>query len=345
MNRIDDLAGAYRDAADRGAAKLVSLITPSGKFVYAYGAVTGKISPQYNLLRHAGSLWSVLRVKPGLSDPEKRTVLASFRWLRDHTRTAGKDRRNVVEGGKINLGGSALALLAITEMLSLDLDPESSGQWELVAEGFVNWMIGQIQSDRRDFHHEVSLATGKPLPFRSEYYTGEALFALLSWYRLRRRKGLSYAQWFDTPLDQVFREKIKENYGVKFQSHWMAYSVAAYQAFLDKPLDEGTANYAATLCESILYDGSYRERRYSTPIACRSEAVMALFPLLPSSLKPSALLNAATDLTLQLKWSQPDGAVTQGDGSDTVRIDYIQHSISGWNAFANLRDGSLSEYP
>lgn len=345
MNRIDDLAGAYRDAADRGAAKLLALITPSGKFVYSYDAATGKVGPTYNLLRHAGSLWSILRVKADLTDPEKKTVMDGFRWLRDRTRMAGKDRRIVVEGGKIKLGGNGLALLAITEMLRRDLDPDSSGQWEQVADGLAKGMIGQIEPGGRDFHHTLSFATGKPLPFRSDYYTGEALFGLLSWYRLRRKTGSGYAEWHDTPLDKIFQQKIKENYGVKFQSHWMAYAVAAYQAFLEKPLNERTAAYAVTLCESILYDGAYRSRRDSTPIACRSEAVLALFPLLPASHRPAALLNAATDLTLQLKWSQPDGAVTRGDGSNEVRVDYIQHSISGWNAFANLRDGTMSEYP
>ena len=344
IDRIDDLAGAYRDAADRGAAKLLSLISSSGKFVYSYDAKTGKVGPDYNLLRHAGSLWSLLCVKTDLTDAERLTVMNSFRWLRERTRTTGKDQRNLIEDGTIKLGGTALTLLAITEMLRRELDRDSTSEWELLADGLAKGMIGQIQSDGRDFSHEVSFATGRTLPFRSEYYTGEALFALLSWYRLRREKGSGFDQWHDTPLEKVFRQKIKGNYGVSFQSHWMAYAVSAYQAFLDKPLDDRTAAYAATLCESILYDGSYRNRRYSTPIACRSEAIMSLLPVLPQSHRTPALLNAATDLTLQLKWSLPDGAVTQGDGSNKVRIDYIQHSISGWNAFANLRGGRLSPY-
>jgi hypothetical protein len=345
MNRIDDLAGAYRDAADRGAAKLVSLITPSGKFVYSYDVATGKVSPGYNLLRHAGSLWSILRVKAVLTDHDRKAVLESFRWLRDRIRPVGHDQRFLIEDGTIKLGGNGLALLAITEMLRRNVDPATSGDWESVADGLANGMIAQIQHGNRDFQHERSFPTGKALPFRSEYYTGEALFGLLSWYRLRREKRAGSEQWHGKPVEKVFHRKISENYGVTFQSHWMAYTTSAYQAYLGQPLDERTAAYAVTLCESILYDGGYRTRRYSTPIACRSEAVMALFPLLPPSHRSPALLNAATDLTLQLKWSQPDGAVIQGDGSSTTRIDYIQHSISGWNAFANLRDGSVTEYP
>ena len=338
IDRIDDLAGTYRDAADRGAAKLLGLISPSGKFVYAYDAKNGKVSPDYNLLRHAGSLWSLLRVKTDLTGAERLTVMNSFRWLRERTRPAGKGQRNLIEDGTIKLGGTALTLLAVTEMLRRGLDPDAAREWELLADELAKGMIGQIRSDGRDFSHEVSFATGRTLPFRSEYYTGEALFALLSWHRLRREKEPGSVQWFDTPPEKVFRQKIRDKYGVSFQSHWMAYAVSAYRAFLDKPLDDRTAAYAAALCESILFDGSYRNRRYSTPIACRSEAIMALLPVLPPSHKAAALLNAATDLTLQLKWSLPDGAVTQGDGSNTVRIDYIQHSISGWNAFANLRD-------
>jgi hypothetical protein len=339
------LVGAFRDAAGRGAAKLLSLITPSGKFVYSYDVVTGEVSPSYNLVRHAGSLWSLLSVKTDLTDADQRIVMNCFRWLRECTHTTGKDRRYLIQDDTINLGGNALALLAITEMLSRQPDRDASAEWELVADGLAKGIIGLIEPDGRDFRHKVSFATGEPLAFRSRFYTGEALFALLSWYRLRRRKGLSVEEWYLTPLEGIFRRKIKKNYGVSFQSHWMAYAVGAYRAFLEGPLDEETATYAVTLFESILSNDSYRNRGSSTAIACRSEAIMALFPVLPRSHKSSALVNAATNLSLQLKWSQPDGAVTKGDGSNEVRIDYIQHSISGWNAFANLKAEDLSEFP
>src|SRR5258707_1871412 len=91
IDRIDDLAGAYRDAADRGAAKLLSLISPTGKFVYSYDAKTGKVSPEYNLLRHAGSPWSLLCLKTDLTRAARLTVMNSFRWLRERTRTTGKE--------------------------------------------------------------------------------------------------------------------------------------------------------------------------------------------------------------------------------------------------------------
>ena len=230
MNSIGDLAIASRDAADRGAAKLVSLIGPSGKFVYLYDAATGKVSAGYNVLRHAGSLWSILRVKSDLKDTDKQVVLQSFRWLRDRTRVSGKDQRNLIEGGTIKLGADGLALLAIVELLRSGLDPDASAEWEAVADGLANGIIGQIEPDGRDFRHKVSLATGKPLPFRSNYYTGEALFGILSWYRLRREKGLDTEQWHNTPLERVFQQKIKENFTTPSPGAGWAYPARAATA-------------------------------------------------------------------------------------------------------------------
>ena len=92
----------------------------------------------------------------------------------------------------------------------------------------------------------------------------------------------------------------------------------------------------------ILGDTLYRYRRQSTPIACRSEAltrVLLLARRLPDLLSADLLdrmrTHAAENLTLQLDWYQ-DGQFRQGDGTQRVQIDYIQHNATAFLHWAEL---------
>ena len=97
------------------------------------------------------------------------------------------------------------------------------------------------------------------MTFRSDYYTGEAIYGLFQGGRITPK------------VQSIVEGLLKAHYGVNVQSHWMAY--AACEA-----LTKGLLNprvvvpYLAALMETIVGDPSYRDRQESTPIACRSEA-------------------------------------------------------------------------
>ena len=190
-----------------------------------------------------------------------------------------------------------------------------------------NYLVSQLE--QKDFIHKRVFATGENTSFKSDYYTGEALFPLM----LSERRF---------PEVQASLESLMfKDYGIPQQSHWMAY--AACSALAKRYCDEiRICIYIERLIRSILSDTSYRERHESTPIACRSEA-LAEFLLtcrrvsyarayFSAEFQHAARNALAENLARQLEFYGA-GQFRKGRESDKVQIDYIQHNgaaFLGW---------------
>lgn len=324
-------------------AHLARIVLDKGRFIYAHEAGdTATVHDGYNLLRHCGTLWFMARAAnqlPGRTDPD---VLAAIgratgylgRKL-DPPPWAASDRPSLglVGNGAIKLGGLGLGLLALTEVATIPaliLPPKALPHAlpETISR-MRTYALDEIEGD--DFRHKRDFQTGEVLGFRSDYYTGEAIFGLL----------MSGPTTDD--LTRVTTALMRKGYGFAQQSHWMAY--AACEAVLRGvvPAALGSA-YLTGLMEAILGDPHYRTRRQSTPIACRTEALTRVLLLArdhPGLLSPDLLTriraHAAENLSLQLAW-YADGQFWKGDDARKVQIDYIQH-----NATAFLHWGLLGE--
>ncbi len=161
------------------------------------------------------------------------------------------------------------------------------------------------------------------MPFRSGYYTGEALF------------GLFVTGCTDPTLLATAEALIAGRHGVAEQSHWMAYAAceAAGRGLISEARITG---YITDLITGIIEQDSYRNRGQSTPIACRTEALtrfVALCDQWPGrftpALRASALRVADENLGLQLGWHDA-GQFWKGGSDQTVQIDYIQHNATAF---------------
>jgi hypothetical protein len=324
-------------------AHLARIVLDKGRFVYAHEA--GNIPAAqdgYNLLRHCGTLWFMARAATRLghsADPELLSAIGRAtgymgRKLAPPT-WAAPDRPSLglVGNGAVKLGGLGLGLLALTEVAALPLLVLPPNALPHPLPGTMarmrQYALDEIEGD--DFRHKRDFATGAVLPFRSDYYTGEAIFGLLM-------SGPT------TPdLTRVTTALMRKGYGFAEQSHWMAYAACEAVARGVVPEALGSA-YLTGLMEAILTDPHYRARRQSTPIACRTEALTRVLMLArdhPGLLTPDLLarirIHAAENLALQLDW-YADGQFWKGDDDRKVQIDYIQH-----NATAFLHWGLLGE--
>lgn len=324
-------------------AHLARIVLEKGRFIYAHEA--GDISAAhegYNLLRHCGTLWFMARAStlgPGRSDPEllsaigRATAYVGRKLAPPPWAAPGRPSLGLVGNGAIKLGGLGLGLLALTEVAripALLLPPEALPHSlpETVAR-MRSYALDEIEGD--DFRHKRDVTTGEVLPFRSNYYTGEAIYGLL----------MSGPTTDD--LTRVTTALMRKGYGFAEQSHWMAYAACEAVARGVVPEALGSA-YLTGLMEAILGDAHYRSRRQSTPIACRTEALTRVLLLsrdLPGLLAPDLTArirsHAAENLALQLAW-YADGQFWKGDDARKVQIDFIQH-----NATAFLHWGLLGE--
>jgi uncharacterized protein YyaL (SSP411 family) len=113
------------DIACSGARFLADLTRADGRFKYRYDARTGQEDKGYNVLRHAGSIWSMLDVYTFRQD-EKVLVGAQkavtyllnnyLKFFRDHNGVC------ICEDNKIKLGGNALTIVALTSLFKITGD-------------------------------------------------------------------------------------------------------------------------------------------------------------------------------------------------------------------------------
>lgn len=330
-----------RDIVAASLDHLVRITLPGGRFIYAHEAGdTDRRHDGYNLLRHSGTLWFMARAaaKTGAA-PTEATLDAIRRatgflgrklepapWARP-----GQPSLALVGKGMVKLGGIGLGLMALSEVgriaaLNGRLTDLPCSLDETVAR-LCRYALDEI--DGSDFRHKRVLATGEVTTFRSDFYTGEAIFGLL----------LSGSA--DADLIRVTAGLMRRGYGWAQQNHWMAYAAceAVERELVPKTLG---ATYLTGLMEAILGNVVYRYHRLSTPIACRAEAltrVLLLARRLPDLLSADLLsrmrADAAENLSLQLDWYK-NGQFWQGDAEKRVQIDTIQHNATAFLHWAEL---------
>lgn len=328
---------------------LFALLKPNGRFVYCHKA--GDIAQEgsgYNLLRHCGTIWFMCMAIQGLQtrlSAEQSAALSagvgyiaaklhSPPWLRGNWPSLA-----LVSRGRIKLGGVGLAMLMLHEYRQVaqqnGLPAAFIGRpLDLIISQLENYALLQISAG--DFIHKRDFETGRISSFYSEYYTGEALYGLMRGART------------SPVLRGVMEGLMRKNYGYAVQSHWMAYGAceAAERRLVDASI---ARSYISGLVDNIVRDPGYRERRNSTPIACRSEALCRFLALarnirppgwpFPAELLREAETAAKDNLRLQLQWYK-DGQFWRGDDDDRVQIDYVQHNATAFLQWYLLhRDG------
>jgi hypothetical protein len=327
-----DYHGSALKIARRGARRLAKLVKPDGRFVYRYIPEKNLVSKKYNVLRHCGAVWSMFDVM-GMAGADlqvhEAAVRAGRHMLEHFVKPFGQDRLCVVDAEKIKLGGSGLALLALYELNRAAPDAKLVD----TARAIGRYILDQRTADG-DLVHGRIYPSGEPYPFRSNYYTGEALFGLL---RLHQMTGETL--WRDAAFELI-RALAPRDYGVAEQSHWMLYTLDLADELAP---DAASRRYAARIAADMLAKRGYMARAESTPIACRSEGLLAYLRILRRSdaadLRPGfaeceALVREC--LSAQFSFFRRDGSFVRGGGKTDVRIDYIQHNISAFAAFGML---------
>jgi hypothetical protein len=317
--------------ARAGAKRLAQLVEPNGRFVYHYLPGADHRSTRYNALRHCGAIWSmfeIVRLTGRNNQVVKSAVQACQFLLREFVRRGPQDQLCLVEQSSVKLGGNGLALLALTSL------HEASGNAAILdpARSLGRYILAQRMDDG-DFLHKRRYSDGAVHPFRSNYYTGQALFGLLSLHRATRE-----VVWADAAFESI-KHLSARNYGVAARHHWMLYALE-----LANQIRPSAENYehARLICEAIASDHSYRERG-STPIACMSEGLLAFLRLcrdapggVDAEVTRPYLDILCNNLELQLRDYRSDGSFVGGEGRPDVRIDYIQHNISAFAGYATL---------
>ena len=338
-------------SAVRGGAYLDRSIGANGRFIYSYEAKRDRVTERYNMVRHAGTVFSMLDLYQTTRDQDLLTgAERAIGHLLESVDDYGEpqDQLSIVaSGGKIKLGGVALAVVALAKHVEVTGDTR-----HLVLSKRLARYIQYSQLETGRFLHQRSYPSGEPRSFVSQYYPGEALLALLRLNALDPDEG-----WLDTAEKNAHylinvRDRGRRTKDL-IHDHWLLYALNELYRVRPKPL---YLKHAFRITEAIIgsqnrtpqfpdYLGSYYTPPRSTPTATRTEGLLAAYQLArdfgsreqEKEIMKAVVLGVSFQLQTQFR---PESVIYLKDSERSlggfhrsltnfeIRIDYVQHNIS-----------------
>lgn len=194
-----------------------------GRFRYGIYAALNQEIRGYNILRHAGSVWSLIQTY-SVSNYKglKKQIRQSIKYLLNYAIPASNGASYMLEeaAGEYKLGGNALAVIALTEFHDVMSSTEYDSQCIQLGKGILS-----MQNSDGSFVHVLHSETFRLKNLkRTVYYDGEAAFALCRLYEMTKDPV-----WLDAAR-KAADYMIREDY-TKYRDHWVAYTMEMLTRF------------------------------------------------------------------------------------------------------------------
>jgi hypothetical protein len=333
---------------------LKNSVDKSGKFSYNYYPGEDSDGDGYNYVRHAGTIYSMC---DAYSVTKDKDLLAAIRRSIDYllqkkvskgTTAYIKNRSDVT-----SLGVNALAALALAKYTTVTGDRKyvptmlQLGRW-----------MEKHQDKSGAFAHYIDLKTGKPTSAKCDYYPGEATFALVRIAQIDKK-----SHWLDTaekaaryvertrdakledsrlPNDQWMLYALNELYRARPKPFYLAYARRLANAEMlsqtkDSPFPDEIGRLRGKLQSNI------------TAVEGLTAACMLLkdHGTKGEAGKIRNSLEAAVRYQMQLQYMSESsiylanplraiGGVPKGYGNNIIRIDTVQHFLSGCISYLRI---------
>jgi len=336
--KVENLDDDYvRGIITEAASYLSRQVRENGAFTYNYYPRFDETPNDYNIIRHAGAIWSMVQAYQ-ISQDETigKSIKKAIEYMTSQIIYDKEGRAFLYDetDDEVALGGGALAALALTEFTEVFQDNTYLDLCTALGEGICSL---QDQSSGEYFH--ILSKDLVPLEkYRTVYYDGEATFALCRLY------GLTGNARFLESAQAAADHFIAAGY-TQYHDHWVSYSMNELTKYVtDKP------EYWTFAMENIMDNMDYiMEQDRAAPVIL--EMLMAAFETYCRSPTPSVLSQEDLKIFIdairaRLQWTLngyffPEYAIymenprqilgtfmTRNDGF-RVRIDDVQHNIGG----------------
>jgi hypothetical protein len=173
VSEADVTVAAVKRSVDGAARYLARNLRRDGSFRYELNAVTGGESQEYNYPRHAGASYFLARVGNQFQDAQlQRAAQRAGAFMKERATLRCGAHACIGEGDQVDIGSSALAILAYVELLAGGSEEFRPQVLEL------SQFLRAQQRPDGEFQHFYSVKERHPIDVQTEYYTGEAAFAL-----------------------------------------------------------------------------------------------------------------------------------------------------------------------
>jgi len=346
--KIEDLRNSLLQAGNY----LKRSVLNDGKFIYSYLPKTDKISPDYNIIRHAGTIYSIMELYDFNKDKDLlNAAKKAIEYLIGNLCKVEFDDivyPVIVEAGYTKLGGNALTVVALAKYLEVTGDD----QYLSLIQQIGRWIIKSQDNTGRFVNQKMTYPEKKIADMESVYYPGEAILALNRLYAIDKN-----AVWLNA-AEKAAKYLIQIRDGDKTDEelphdHWLLYALnELYRERKSKIYLNHSLRISNTIINSQNLDpeypdwyGSYYKPPRSTRTAIRSEGLIAAYSLLKDFVDNKSadgiLAAVKRGISFQLQTQflpetgiylrRPDlgaGGFCKSLTDFEIRIDYVQHNIS-----------------
>lgn len=196
---------------------LVDQIRPDGSFVYGMYPRFDNDIDNYNIMRHASTLWSlVCRFRMQPSPELKATIDSAFDYMLTQIiyDADGNAYLHEAKSDEIKLGGNGVAIVAMTEYM----DVLVSDKYMEVCRRLGGGILTMLDQQTGEFWHVLNGDFTRKEAYRTVYYDGEATFGLCRLYSLTEDQ-----KWLDAAVSAV-DHFIAADY-TQYKDHWVAYAM------------------------------------------------------------------------------------------------------------------------
>ena len=200
-----------------GADYLSDQVQEDGSFLYGLFPRFDKVIEGYNIVRHAGTIWSLvccyrMNQDPALKNRIKRTI--DYMISQVIYDDSGAAYLPDAVHDEIKLGSLGVAVIALSEYI----DASGESDYVPVCIALGRGILKMMNTENGTYWHVLNGDLSKKEEFRTIYYDGEATFALVRLY------GLTGSQnWLDAACAAA-DHFIEADYA-RYMDHWIAYAM------------------------------------------------------------------------------------------------------------------------
>lgn len=197
----------------------------TNKFRYGYFPSFNAVMISYNILRHTGTLWSMMCAYEVTKDDSLiETVNRAIDYLLTQIKYKDEETAFVVEekSNEIKLGGNGIAIIALSKHMEIFGDRDFTDIIRKLANGILFLQdpnTGKMKHVLNADDFEVKEE------FRTVYYDGESSYALVKAYDISG--DAKYLDAARLSIDYF----IEKDY-VKYRDHWLAYAMNEFTKFV-----------------------------------------------------------------------------------------------------------------
>ncbi|HEX3772304.1 MAG TPA: hypothetical protein VHV30_15615 [Polyangiaceae bacterium] len=359
----DDVQAAVLDAASF----LARGVDDRGRFRYVVDAPTNATLPGYDWPRHSGATYFLAQAADLTHSAFLRAAaLRAAGYLRDHATVDCGDRRCVGDGRVVDLGSTALAVIAFAEIARTKLDVSYAN----VVAPLADFLRSQQRPDG-DFMHEYDRRARKPIDVQLLYYTGEASLALsraatllgdagdqdaasralarlvgTGWRFFGSRYYFGEEHWTCQAMEDLW-SRAPDRAALDFCLRWQAYDRKLQYGPGDTPYDaDGAYGFGPVVTPRLTPVGSRAEAGIATlDVATRTGAPASEVAALDGEMRRSLALLLRHQFRPGPRYLFADPAAVEGamPASEVdwqLRIDFAQHAGSAMVRWLALQTSS-----